>query len=37
VMLLPAIGRELKIPRSRYVPVRGNFAVFCVFGVSKNQ
>jgi hypothetical protein len=23
--------------RSRYVPVRRNFAVFCVLGVSKNQ
>ena len=27
----------LKSPRSRYVPVRRNFAVFCAFGVSKNQ
>jgi len=26
-----------RIPRSRYVPVRRNFAVCCVFGVSKNQ
>ncbi len=29
--------RELKIPRSRYVPVRCNLTVSCVFGVSKNQ
>jgi hypothetical protein len=28
---------RMKNPRSRYVPVRRNFAVFCVFGVSKNQ
>jgi len=28
---------EPKIPRSRYVPVTRNFAVFCVLGVSKNQ
>jgi hypothetical protein len=27
----------MEISRSRYVPVRRNFAVFCVFGVSKNQ
>ena len=31
------IGKRSKNPRSRYVPVRRNFAVFCVFGVSKNQ
>jgi hypothetical protein len=27
----------MEFPRSRYVPVRDNFAVFCVFGVSKNN
>jgi hypothetical protein len=27
----------VKISRSRYVPVRRNFGVFCVLGVSKNQ
>jgi hypothetical protein len=26
-----------RIARSSYVPVRGNFAVFCVLSVSKNQ
>src|SRR6267143_2221233 len=31
------IGQRVKSSRSRYVPVRRNFAVFCVFGVSKNQ
>ena len=30
-------GQRAKNPRSRYVPVRRNFAVFCAFGVSKNQ
>jgi hypothetical protein len=32
---LHQIGGELKIPCSRYVPVRRNFAVLCVFGESK--
>ena len=27
----------LKIPRSRYVPVKRNLTAFCVFCVSKNQ
>src|SRR5882762_6104089 len=31
------IGQRLKSSRSRYVPVSRNFAVFCVFGVSRNQ
>jgi len=31
------LAEELKILRSRYVPVKRNLAVFCVFGVSKNQ
>src|SRR5713101_841564 len=31
------LAGTVKIPRSRYVPVRRNFAVFCVSGVSKNQ
>jgi hypothetical protein len=28
---------KTKTSRSRYVPVRRNFVVYCVFGVSKNQ
>ncbi len=31
------LAGDLKIQRSRYVPVRRNLTVFCVFGVSKNQ
>jgi hypothetical protein len=31
------VARGLKISRSRYVPVRRNFAVFYVLSVSKNQ
>jgi hypothetical protein len=31
------IKDKMKNPRSSYVPVRRNFAVFCVFGVWKNQ
>src|SRR6267143_3063904 len=31
------IGQRLKSSRSRYVPVSRNFAVFCVFDVSRNQ
>jgi hypothetical protein len=31
------LADELKIPRSRYVPVGRTFVVFCVFGVSKDQ
>jgi hypothetical protein len=31
------VASGLKISRSRYVPVRRNFAVFYVLSVSKNQ
>jgi hypothetical protein len=31
------IGQPAKSPRSRYVPVGGDFAVFNVLGVLKNQ
>lgn len=36
-IFLTELASKLKIPRSRYVAVQLNFAVFCVFGVWENQ
>jgi hypothetical protein len=36
-VFLAKLASRLKIPRSSYVPVRRNFAVFCVLRVLKNE
>ena len=36
-IFLTKLASGLKSPRSRYVPVGGNFSVFNVLGVLKNQ